>query len=188
MTEFYLVQTSCPESQLPIKRILESFDGYFTNVEKVPGTNELTAKSEVMENLRGQKLNLRKDKHKDLEIGAVCRLKKIPGPDMLVFKVDEEHYHCTWFLHDNNIYTAKIWKGLVEEVVEKKEEQVEVKRVTGEEMLRALYRTNHSFKIFADSGQKIQCIKMLREEYDLGLKEAKDLFESLPTYKYADPM
>lgn len=130
-------------------------------------------------NLRGG-INLRRGKS-SFKVGDVCILKNIKSPKMIIEIMPERKEkdiqvaQCIWFCNEvlnRAMFNCSTLQLLIEE---EKTEPAELNR----EDYRSKVLANHSAMLRIQQGKKTDAIKLVRELTGLGLKEAKDLVESL---------
>lgn len=131
-----------------------------------------------------RRINLRKTKTYSIPQGAVCKLKSIPSPTMLVedisyqknqAKIGEtkeyEIAQCIWFA--NNVMNRAVFKAADLELVEKEPEM---------SFKSKLIKDHPAVLQEILDGNKINAIQKVRLITGYGLKEAKDLVESYTSF------
>jgi hypothetical protein len=131
-----------------------------------------------------RRINLRKSKEYSIPAGSACRVRAIKGPTMLVEDVsyqknqqakigDTKEYEiaqCIWFAND--VMNRAVFKATDLELIETVEP---AKMSTINNIIKQYPAVLQEIL----DGQKINAIKKVREITGLGLKEAKDLVESV---------
>lgn len=122
-----------------------------------------------------RRINLRKSTNA-LQVSSVCKVKNISGPDMMVEYIRSEKAgeemieiaQCIWFvqgiMHRAAIQTSQL---------EVKEEEKVLS------IMETMIKRNPSILLNIINDKKILAIKTVRDISGLGLKEAKDLVESV---------
>lgn len=137
-------------------------------------------KTDGVVELGRRRINLRRGKS-PLKIGDLCTVKNIKSPKMIIEIMPERKEkdiqvaQCIWFCNEvlnRAMFNCSTLQLLIEE---EKTEPAELNR----EDYRSKVLANHSAMLRIQQGKKIDAIKLVRELTGLGLKEAKDLVESL---------
>lgn len=134
-----------------------------------------------------RRINLRKTKTYSIPIGGTCKIRLLQGPTMLIEDItfqknqspiakdtkEVEVAQCVWF--NNNVMNRAVFKTADLEVIEAiNDSQLST-------MSRVIKQHPAVLQEILD-GQKINAIKKVREITGLGLKEAKDLVESVSPF------
>jgi len=132
-------------------------------------------------------INLRRKKDNIIDVGSIVRLKLKDSPNMIVEakkieKVEEKTYDviiCSWF-NNGSLCRTNFNSDVLEIVPDEIEQTVLTNNLpSNRTTVATIVQANPSIILALNGERKIEAIKILRSATGFGLKESKDLIESI---------